>query len=121
MPALQFFGEPLAHHAPVAKILGDAPKQPQAPVAEAVDITGRGLEERLGRSPRLAGQHQQELAAAARSQQNTGQTEVGEQRARQHFAKQGDPLRPAGQHVGRIFVGAGGRQQKLLDTQDFAL
>jgi hypothetical protein len=30
-------------------------------------------------------------------------------------------MRPAGQHVGRIFVGARGRQQELLDTQDFAL
>ncbi len=75
----------------------------------------------------FAGQHHQELAAAARTKQDTRQPQFRQQRPRQHFAEQGNPLRPSGE---KIFAGPrttrgtsfGGRGQKeLFRAQDFAL
>ena len=73
----------------------------------------------------FARQHEQELAAAARPEQNARQPQFGEQRARQHFAEQGDPLRASGEQIftggthGTSFGGAG--QKELFRAQDFAL
>ena len=72
-----------------------------------------------------AGQHDQELAAAARSKQDSGQAEFGQQGARQHFAEQRKPLRASGE---QIFAGGthrtsfgGAGQEELFRAQDFTL
>jgi hypothetical protein len=54
------------------------------------------------------GQKKFGLDSAARTKQDAGQSQFGQQRAWQHFANQGDSLRPPRKHIGRIFIGAGG-------------
>ena len=95
------------------------------PALSSAICFGRRLQKALGGFARFARQHHQELAAAARTQQNPRQTEFGQQGARQHLAEQGDPLRLAGQQV---FTGGthrtsfgGTRQKELLCAQNFTL
>ena len=72
-----------------------------------------------------AGQHHQELPAAARTQQDARQAQLRQQRPRQHLAQQRDPLRTAGEQVfagGTHGTSFGGSSQKeLFRAQDFAL
>ena len=93
--------------------------------AEFGNLLRGGVEEVLRGLAHFAGQHHQELAAAARTQQDARQAEFRQQGARQDFAKQSDPLRLAGQQIfagrtrGTSFGGPG--QEELFCAQDFAL
>ena len=120
-PFLQLFVEALADDAPIAEIFGDAPEELKLAVAEAVDIAGGGGEKILGGGARFVGEDEEELSAAARSEQDARESEFGQQRAREGFAEERDPLRAAGEDVGSVFVGAGGREEELFDSLDFSL
>ena len=95
--ALQFFVEALANDGPIAQVVGDGPDQLDALGAEIGNLLGGGGQEVFGGLANVAGQHDQELAAAARAQQDARQAEFRQQGAGQDFAKQSDPLRFAGQ------------------------
>ena len=105
--ALQFLVQALADHGPIAQVVGDAPDQLDDAGAEFGDLARGGGQEVFGGLAGFAGQHQQELAAAARAEQNAGQSQFRQQRARQHFAQQSDPLRTSGQ---QIFAGGARRR-----------
>ena len=62
----------------------------------AICSRGRG-QEVFGGLAHVAGQYDQELAAAARAEQDARQAQFRQQGAGQDFAKQSDPLRLAGQ------------------------
>jgi len=85
----------------------------------------RRPQEIFGRFAHRARQHQQELAAAARTQKDARQPELCQQRTRQDFAHQRDPLRPPGEQIltrgtrGASFGGS--RRKKRFGAQDFAL
>ena len=96
-----------------------------SPGAEFGDLRAGRREEVFRGLAALARQHHQELAAAARSQQDARQAQLGQQGARQHFAEQSDPLRASGE---QIFAGGthrtsfgGAGQKELFRAQDFTL
>ena len=68
---------------------------------------------------RLLRQHHQKLAAAARSEQHFRQSQLGQQRARQHFAEQADPVRAPGEDL--IAIAFRWRQQKFVDPEKLPL
>ena len=55
------------------------------------------VKEGFGGLANIAGEYDQELAAAAGAQQDARQAEFGEEGAGQDFAEQSDPLRLAGE------------------------
>ena len=90
--ALQFLVQALADDGPIAQVVGNRPDQLDEAGTEFGDLArGRG-QEVLGGFAGFARQHHQELAAAARTEQNTRQPQLRQQRTGQHFAQQGDPL-----------------------------
>ena len=123
--APQLFVEALTNDGPIAEVVGDGPDQLDAFSAELGNLRGGGGEKGFGGLANAPGQHHQELAAAAGTQQDARQPKLGQQGAGQHFAEQSNPLGLAGQQV---FAGGthgpslgGTRQEKLFRAQDFAL
>ena len=99
LPAIEHIVQPPADHRPVAQVVGEGPDQTNAPAAHLAHLAGCRGEEMFSGFARFAWKHNQELAAAARTQENASQTQLRQQRARQRFADKRDPLGAAGQHV----------------------
>ena len=123
--ALQVFVDALADHGPVAQVVRNSPDQADISAAQFGDLALGRYQKRLRGLAHFAGQYHQELASAARAEQDPREPQLGQQGARQHFAQKGNPLRPAGQQIfarrtrGTSFGGSG--QEELLRAQDFSL
>ena len=91
LPALHRLVEPLAHHAPVAEVLGENRNQVQVSSAQLLYLLAGGLQNLFRLRLGLGRQDQQELPSAARSEQNLRQPELTQQSTRQHFTQQRDP------------------------------
>ena len=100
--AQQLVVQAFADDGPIAQVVGDAPNESDDAAAKLGNLARRGCQEALGGLAHLAGQHQQELAAAARAKQDARQPQLRQQRPWQYFAEQSNPLRPAGE---KIFAG----------------
>ena len=61
-------------------------------------LSGPGREVFRG-LPHFAGKDDEELSAAARTEENAGESQLRQQRARQDFAQKSDPLRPTGEQI----------------------
>ena len=97
--AQQLVVEALADHGPIAQVVGDAPNEFHDAGTQLGNLAGRRPKEAFRGFAGFAGQHHQELAAAARTQQDTRQPQFRQQRPRQHFAEQGNPLRASGEKI----------------------
>jgi len=123
--AIDLIVETPANHGPITQIVSNGPHQFDDAVSEFGNLASGSGEEVVGSFTCFAWKHEQELTAAARTEQDTGQSEFGQKGTRKNFAEQRNPLRTAGEQIfarrtRRLPLGGRG-QQELFCPQDFTL
>jgi hypothetical protein len=99
---MQFKKETLPNIAPVAEVLRNPKYQAHRRTGECGYVCRCAMTELLSLRAQLLREHEEELSSAARSEQDSRQSELGQQRSREHLAQECSPARAPLEVIGGI-------------------